>query len=1048
MKRFLCYLIIFTAFTLNTKAQSANELKSAMNKADSAYNAENFKEALKMYSDISRQCNQNTDGIVRNIYTDSQIKSAICNYNLKQPQQGMEICEPLLKIVTDEKLKNELYEAYALNGLSCVYNLMISREDNTAKVRELIKKIMPYAADDTRKVLLKRLQYTYLTEGIEYSKALDYTNAIKALNTGYDISDDVVQRVKILEYMGGMHKNACRWDEAVASYAKLRSLARGNEKCGFEYSKSLYGELDVYRELNDMGSYAKVSLELDSLVKNTDDRNVRMDYYIKTGQEYSELKGYDLAETYYNRYLELANQEEDPVSRSALSSRYFSYMRDLKLKQKKYTDAVSFSKKLRNWYDSYYGKDSYIKYTAFFIESEIYAEAKDTIAFESCCDSLRHAYDLMPGSYLKSLIYNFIGTGYSKLGSTDKAIENYSKSDSILATEYPETFDLRILLLQLRAGAYKLKGDFTKAIKLYQKNAELAKKLFGENSEQYSNALSMLAATEWRYTDEDVFISHYSESMQILQDIIRKQLRYVTSMQRLSYINSITKRTWTMLAFSLEKNIRDEAFIKQCYNNILTLKSLIFESDRSMYNTLQTKGTPEDAEKFVKLSMLRSKTKMLYKNFDKNKDVIDANMKKIRELDNELSAKSQAYNDYTSFLDFKYENVCEQLGSKDVLFDFFDYTDKKEEHRYVAYVIKKNNPAPIIIDMFSETEFDKLLGGFNVDVIYNESKSDEVIKMFWSKLEKYAEKGGDIYYVPAGLMYQVSLESLPLSDGSLLSEHYNFVRLTSARQIADSRRGFEGKKTAVLYGGLKYDMDMAEMSSESKKFNASDLLSLRGGARGSSKFSYLSGTLDETEKIGSILESKGYKVEYYNGNTGTEESFLSMHNNSPQILHLATHGFYYTPEEVGNNIFLKGSQDAMLLSGLVFSGGNAAWTGKELPDGVLGGILSASNISCIDLSNINMAVLSACRSGQGEVTREGLLGLQRAFKKAGVKTMVMTLWDVSDVITGEFMVEFYNNLFKNKKSISNKHKAFNKAKRAIRKKYPEPSYWAGFVMVD
>ena len=1048
MKKYLFYLIVLTAFSLNTNAQSVDKLKLAMHQADSVYKTENYKEALELFSNIGRCSAAKGTSKERSLYYASQIKAAMCCYNLKQAEQGMKICEPLLKTELDNALKTELKEAYVLNGLSRVYSMLLEKNTDIDETRSLISRIMPYTDDDTRKTALKRLQYTYLLEGIEYSKKLNDSKALECLRKAYDVSDDVVQRVKILEYMAEMYKSVCQWDKSVACYDKLRELAKTSNNCGFEHSRALYGEREVYRELNDMESYAKLGLEIDSLVQNSNDRNVLMDYYIKTGQEYTNLGEFDRAETYYNRYMEFVNLEEDPASKGALSSRYFSYMRDLKYKQKKYSEAVSYCKKLRKWYDEYYGPATYIKYTSFFIESEIVAEAKDSVAFENCCDSLRYSYDLMPSTYLKSLVYNFIGTGYSKFGNGAKALEYFCKSDSVLAQEYPETFDLRMLLLQLRAGAYKQKGDFTEAIALYEKNAEMTKNMFGEKSEQYSNALSMLAATEWRFTDSEVFIGHYSESMKILEDIIRKQLRYVTSIQRESYIKSITKRTWTMLAFSIEKNVKDEAYIRQCYNNILTLKSLVFESDRSMYNTLQSKGTPEDVDKFVSLSTLRSRTNALYKDFEKNKNLIDENMIKIRELDNELSLKSQAYKDYTSFLDFKYGDVCDQLGKKDVLFDFFDFIDRKDVHRYVAYVIKKDNPAPIIVDMFSEEEFNKITAGTNNDALYAVNQSDNVIKLLWSKIKPYAEKDGCVYYVPAGVLYQVSFESLPLADGSLLSEHYNFIRLTSARQLADSRRGFEGEKKAVLYGGLKYDMDITEMSAESKKFDNSSLLALRSVARGNSSFNYLSNTLDETHSIGSILESKGYDVEYYNGNEGTEESFLNMHNKSPQILHLATHGFYYTPEEAGSTTFLKGSSDAMLLSGLVFSGGNAAWTGKELPEGVLGGILSASNISCMDLSNINLAVLSACRTGQGHVTNEGIFGLQRAFKKAGVKTMVMTLWDVSDVVTSEFMIEFYRNLFKNKKSMLDKHKAFNKAKKTIRKKYPEPLYWAGFVMVD
>ena len=506
---------------------------------------------------------------------------------------------------------------------------------------------------------------------------------------------------------------------------------------------------------------------------------------------------------------------------------------------------------------------------------------------------------------------------------------------------------------------------------------------------------------------------------------------------------------WKMSSFALDYSSINSDFIKKCYNTILVLKSFIYESDRSMYNTLQLRGTKEDVDDFVNMSFLRNLQKSLLKEYDKNKTKIDEIHKKIRELDQKLTEKSGAYSEFTSFLDFDYDDVCKHLKANDVLFDFFDYVEPSGSHKYISYIVKKNNKNPLIAEMFTEQQVDSLLDGADMDRLYNQSLSDKVVKLFWSRLEKYATRGCNVYYVPSGLMYQFALESIPLSDGSLLGEHYNFVRMSSAREITRVGNLLNSDhKEAVLYGGLYYDLDLAEMIDNNKKFNTEQLFANCGMSLKNNNFQYLPETLVETQKIYKILKSGGYNVTYYTGKEGTEQSFFKMHNKSPQILHIATHGFYYTPEDASNYDYLKGNGDAMLLSGLILSGGNYAWSGKEIPEGTFDGILTASNISCIDLSNIEMVVLSSCQSGKGRITREGLIGLQRAFKKAGVQTVVTTLWDVSDVVTRNFMVEFYKNLFFSKKYNHNKRKAFEKAKKTIRSKYPEPLYWAGFVMVD
>ncbi len=135
----------------------------------------------------------------------------------------------------------------------------------------------------------------------------------------------------------------------------------------------------------------------------------------------------------------------------------------------------------------------------------------------------------------------------------------------------------------------------------------------------------------------------------------------------------------------------------------------------------------------------------------------------------------------------------------------------------------------------------------------------------------------------------------------------------------------------------------------------------------------------------------------------------------------------------------------MYLTGLVMSGGNAEYLGKEIPDGVMGGLLTSSDISRLDFSKTKMVVLSACETGLGETINEGVYGLQRAFKKAGAGTLVMSLWPVSDLATKEFMVTFHKELTNNG---WNRHLAFNNAKQFLRKKYGNPYYWAAFIMVD
>jgi len=128
----------------------------------------------------------------------------------------------------------------------------------------------------------------------------------------------------------------------------------------------------------------------------------------------------------------------------------------------------------------------------------------------------------------------------------------------------------------------------------------------------------------------------------------------------------------------------------------------------------------------------------------------------------------------------------------------------------------------------------------------------------------------------------------------------------------------------------------------------------------------------------------------------------------------------------------------------LLSGANAAWKGKPIV-GVEDGVLTAYEVSNLYLPNTKLVVLSACETGLGDIQgNEGVYGLQRAFKIAGVKNLVMSLWKVGDKETSEFMQEFYKNIF-NKLSISD---AFYSAQTVMKNKYRnEPYKWAAWILV-
>jgi CHAT domain-containing protein len=100
------------------------------------------------------------------------------------------------------------------------------------------------------------------------------------------------------------------------------------------------------------------------------------------------------------------------------------------------------------------------------------------------------------------------------------------------------------------------------------------------------------------------------------------------------------------------------------------------------------------------------------------------------------------------------------------------------------------------------------------------------------------------------------------------------------------------------------------------------------------------------------------------------------------------------------------------------------------------------------LQDVDLVVLSACQTALGETNSDGVFGLQRGFKKAGARTLVMSLWKVDDEATQILMSDFYKQIASGKKL----HEAFVSAQKHLREsqngKFSDPYYWAAFVMLD
>lgn len=469
------------------------------------------------------------------------------------------------------------------------------------------------------------------------------------------------------------------------------------------------------------------------------------------------------------------------------------------------------------------------------------------------------------------------------------------------------------------------------------------------------------------------------------------------------------------------------------------------------------KGTPEAIAKFEELKLLKLQIQKIsekplaeqYLNVDSLENI-------AQKKETELVKLSKEYGDYTRNLKITWKDVQGQLTDKDVAIEFVEYPTLTDTVKYAALVLRKGWQYPRMIPLFRKDQIEEFISQDENDIYSNKFVGKQIKKLVWEPLEEVIAPGERVYFSPAGILHQLAIENLPAGDSATLEDRYQLYRLSSTKELVIHTPTSQNH-SAVLYGGLEYELDEGKMLAESNKYEYEKSRSyqpMRGYSESQEEWEPLQGTLMEVEDIAQKMQEKQYPNLLYTGSIGNEESFKSLSGKNNSIIHIATHGFFSTIEESKETPFIMqrlGDQqmdkpfiDPMLRSGLIMAGGNKAWLGGKIPDNIEDGVLTAREISHMDLRGTDLVVLSACNTGLGDVSSEGVFGLQRSFKQAGVKTIMMSLWEVNDEVTRYMMTEFYSNLLNGK----DKREAFLEAKQKCRNKYSNPENWAAFIMLN
>lgn len=653
-------------------------------------------------------------------------------------------------------------------------------------------------------------------------------------------------------------------------------------------------------------------------------------------------------------------------------------------------------------------------------------------------------------------------------------IENEHIQGLIVSPNLPPDAAIHINNL---AELHRITGDFVRARGLYQIALEAEIKNFGELHERVAVSLSnmaLLKSAMGQHLDaiemaeralqirENRFggasanntiawhglASIYEKAGEILKadsahqmaveltfSTIDRNFAFMSRAQRTDFLRTSEEMVMAYGTFVLTHGTQHPESVGRMWNYTARHKGILLRSDATFTARVaeEAKRNPEIKSKYAQYRKM-GEVIMNDEGDDVNYDAFAALEKQL------LAALGEAVNPPAP----NYKQFMASLPAKSAHIEILriEHDDKTS---YAAILLKKD-AQPEWISLTDEASVKQIIESAvgddrtRVNALYGISENGKMLySMLWKPISDKLAGVTQVSLNPAGVYHQIPLHAL-FDESKRSPEDQVVLRLTNSVDVLFVQAPVKPKSAHVL-GGARYTQKSAE-----------------------NFWQYLPGTLSEALDVTDILAKRGVKVQLDTGFLATESRLREAAAlGGISIWHLATHGFFYPNPKLQQNIVVEldeqvdmafrgggrgmygysSNRDPMMRSGVVFAGVNDALSSENVLK-FSNGVLTAAEVEWIPLRGAELVVLSACETGLGDISgNEGVYGLQRAFRIAGAKKLIMSLWQVPDNETREFFGHFYNSYAKS----GDASEAMRNARLIMGKKY-DPYYWAAFILVE
>ncbi|NLV26339.1 MAG: CHAT domain-containing protein [Methanomicrobiales archaeon] len=623
-------------------------------------------------------------------------------------------------------------------------------------------------------------------------------------------------------------------------------------------------------------------------------------------------------------------------------------------------------------------------------------------------------------------------------------------------------------------------GNRNKAIQYYQESLGIIKGTFGDFHPYYANSLGSFASllvTENNQSEAHIMMRQASN---IYDNFINQVFSFGSDSHKRSLNLALTKQKSGYLSFLLIQLPETQDNLIEAYNFVLRRKCIEIESSSNQREKIYRERTPHLVQKINELSSIKNQiievtfTGYEIINPDKKSQILEELRQKQELIESELTRSIPEIDMMKKSRDSDYHSVRKSLPQNSVILEFIKFYEYdfhaipshgeklwKDPH-YFVFVVQESSDILSCFDLGIASNLEPLVKNY-LNSLSNENSDPTLLGYQLSRLLIECVKDkisscSHLFIAPDGILSILPFETLPYDTSSLLIDQFSVSYLGVGRDILKFDQKIERQNEPIIIANPDYNLNLQSGSAtqSNRQILNLSLSELKNSLLMRDEiFAPLPGTQKEGIEISSILNT----IPYLDKNA--LESKIK-YCSSPSIIHLATHGFFFGDCDIDCNNFsdrsiqfemrspdpydkiqtISEAKNPLIRSGLAFAGAETWLNGGLLPPEAEDGILTAEDITGIDLIDTELVNLSACQTGLGEIkTGEGVFGFRYSFSIAGARTLIMSLWNVPDQETQELMIHYYREL----QSGKGRSEALRNAQLLIKSRTNHPYFWGAFI---